>query len=335
MHTIVYQKLLINLSVLSAAHVIGCLRKLLCGYVLHSIIADAHKDSLHASPNQITNELRKRLWIVGMKTKVKSIVSKCLACRRFHARPGEQQMAPLPSSRVALSQNPFTVAGSDLFGPMMIKIGRSQHKRYVCIFVCHSSRAVHLEVLHSLNTDSYIGGFRRFVARRGHVDRLVLDQGTNQRGASRELDQAIRQWNASELGRRFHQFGTESSHAAGATERIIRIIRSHLRHVLNEQVLSEESFQTLVVECESIANFRPLTAASENADDFRAICPNDLLLVRPSQSLPPWNFPEDVRFVRQWKQVQGLANSFWKRLRDSYLPLLQKRQKWLQSRRSS
>jgi len=101
-----------------------------------------------------------------------------------------------------------------------------------------------------------------------------------------------------------------SSHAAGAMERIIRIIRSHLRHVLNEQVLSEESFQTLVVECESIANFRPLTAASENVDDFRAICPNDLLLVRPSQSLPPGNFPEDVRFVRQWKQVQGLANSF-------------------------
>ena len=183
---------------------------------------------------------------------------------------------------------------------------------------------------------SYIGGFRRFVARRGHVDRLVLDQGTNQRGASRELDQAIRQWNASELGRRFHQFGTEfdflppkSSHAAGATERIIRIIRSHLRHVLNEQILSEESFQTLVIECESIANFHPLTAASENVDDFRAICPNDLLLVRPSQSLPPGNFPEDVRFVRQWKQVQGLANSFWKRL-----PLLQRRQKWLQPRRN-
>jgi len=80
----------------------------------------------------------------------------------------------------------------------------------------------------------------------------------------------------------------------------------------------------LLVECESIANFRPLMAASENVDDLRAICPNDLLLVRPSQSLPPGNFPEDVRFVRQWKQVQGLANSFWKRLRD--LPLLQKRQ---------
>jgi len=68
-------------------------------HVTDLIIADAHKDSLHASPNQITNELRKRLWIVGMKTKVKSSISKCLACRRYHALASNKWLrCPRPES---------------------------------------------------------------------------------------------------------------------------------------------------------------------------------------------------------------------------------------------
>ena len=222
--------------------------------------------------------------------------------------------------------------------------GQRREKRYIALFVCHSSRAVHLEVLHSLTTDSYINGFMRFIARRGEVKQLVLDQGTNLRGSERELTKALREWNEADVEKKFQQIGTEfrflppkASMAAGATERIVRSLRSHLRHVLDRQVLGEEVFQTVVTECEKILNHRPLIAASDDVEDCRALTPCDLLHARPGSGLPPGLFGDDdsvvVRFQRQWKQVQVVANSFWKRFRSEYLPLLHQRQKWLKPRR--
>ena len=82
-------------------------------------------------------------------------------------------------------------------------------------------------------------------------------------------------------------------------------------------------------------NNRPLTAASEDIDNCRALCPNDLLLIRPCSGLPPGVDPDGpTRFQRQWRQVQVLANTFWRRFQKEYIPLLQKRQKWLKPRRN-
>jgi len=159
------------------------------------------------------------------------------------------------------------------------------------------------------------------------------------RGASCAIIEALKGWNESELGKRFFQLGTEfafmapkSSHALGSTERCVRLMRRHLRHVLDQQVLGEEAFHTVVVECESIVNSRPLVAATSDESDYRSLTPNDLLLLRPDPGLPPRIFPAEpanVRLRRQWHQVQILANSFWKRFRADYLQTLHARQKWL------
>ena len=296
-----------------------------------------HRDSLHASVSQIVNELRKRYWIQGLRREVQRLVGKCLECKRFHARPGQQIMADLPPTRVDVSSTPFQTAGSDIFGPFSVNVNRSKHKRWIAVFGCHTTRAVHCEVLHSLTTDSYINAYRRFISRRGKVDKLVLDQGTNLRGADRELAKSIAEWNQSQLGQQFAQVGTEfkflppkASHQAGATERIIRLLRRHLRHVLDEQTLTDEVLLTLIIECENIVNSRPLSPVSQDVEDFRSITPNDLLNVRPHQGLPPGVFPDHgtVRLQRQWRQVQMLVNAFWRRFRSDYLPTLQARQKW-------
>ncbi len=72
-------------------------------------------------------------------------------------------MADLPSDRVTANDPPFTSVGVDYFGPAQVKQGRSHVKRYGCIFTCMDTRAVHIEMAHSLNTDS----IRRFISLRG------------------------------------------------------------------------------------------------------------------------------------------------------------------------
>ena len=108
-----------------------------------------------------------------------------------NARPGEQIMAPLPSARVAPTDPPFTHVGVDYFGSLFVKQGRSQVKRYGCLFTCLTMRAVHIEVVHRLEADSFICAYQRFVSRRGKPKEIHSDNGTNFTGAERELREAL------------------------------------------------------------------------------------------------------------------------------------------------
>ena len=71
-------------------------------------------------------------------------------------------MADLPADRVSVDSPPFTDVGVDFFGPFVVKRGRTEVKRYGCIFTCLSVRAVHIEVTNSLDTSSFVN--TRFTA---------------------------------------------------------------------------------------------------------------------------------------------------------------------------
>jgi hypothetical protein len=93
-------------------------------------------------------------------------------------------MADLPKERLEASP-PFTYSAVDYFGPWYIKQGRKEIKRYGVLFTCMSSRAIHLEVSETLETDSFLNAYRRFVCRRGPIRQLRCDCGTNFVGATK------------------------------------------------------------------------------------------------------------------------------------------------------
>ena len=92
-------------------------------------------------------------------------------------------MADLPRPKVTPDQPPFTCVGIDYFGTFLVRQKRSLLKRYGAIFTCLALRAVHLEISHTLDTDSFILALRRFIARRGQVKEIRSDNGTNFTGA--------------------------------------------------------------------------------------------------------------------------------------------------------
>ena len=46
-----------------------------------------------------------------------------------------------------------------------------------------NSHAVHIEVTHSLDTDSFMQALRQMIARRGNIRNIYLDNGSNFIGA--------------------------------------------------------------------------------------------------------------------------------------------------------
>jgi len=115
------------------------------------------------------NELRASgYWIVSGNAMVRQFISKCVTCRHLRGNQGEQKMADLPKSRTEPAP-PFTYCGVDFFGPWHVQRGRAVVKRYGALFTYLASRAVHIEVADSMETDSFINALRRFICRRGPV----------------------------------------------------------------------------------------------------------------------------------------------------------------------
>ena len=76
----------------------------------------------------------------------------------------------------------------DFAGSFVVELTRKvTAKRYLCLFTCASTRAVHLEIAYSLDTASFLNAFSRMVARHGKLEVMISDNGTNFTSAEREL----------------------------------------------------------------------------------------------------------------------------------------------------
>ena len=309
------------------------------------IIRDIHQKVGHGGRERVLARLREKWWVIHANALTRRLLKQCTYCRRKFGSTLSQQMADLPVDRVSPNLPPFTNTGIDFFGPIPVKQGRSTVKRYGALFTCLVTRAVHIEMSVSLNTDAFINTLRRFIARRGQVKVIRSDNGTNFVGAERELRRAISQWNSAQISSfllqkdidwRFNVPG--ASHHGGSWERLIRSTRRVLSGIVREQTLTDDSLTTLFAEVEAILNSRPLTRSSSDPTDLTCLSPNHLLLLRECPSLPPGVFSKEDHYVRcRWRQVQYMSDLFWKRwIREwvMYLPFLQERQKWLFPERS-
>ncbi|PFX14229.1 hypothetical protein AWC38_SpisGene21626 [Stylophora pistillata] len=262
--------------------------------------------------------LKKSYWIIKGRVAMRRVVNHCFSCRRRQAPSGAQKMADLPADRVTPDKPPFSFVGVDSFGPFWVKRARSQVKRYGVLFTCLGTRAIHLKVAQSMDTDSFVNSLRRFNARRGIPEVMRSENRSNFVSGNKELREPISEWNESRIHEFFLQrnikwlFNPPSgSHFGGIWERCIRTVRKTLLALVKEQPLDDEWLTTLMCEVESVINGRSITKSSGDLSESEALTPNHLLLLRSGPNLPPGVFSKEDGYSRgRLRQAQYMTTYF-------------------------
>ncbi|XP_070070209.1 uncharacterized protein [Drosophila takahashii] len=195
-----------------------------------------------------------KLERLRLRALVKEIIKNCPVCCIMRAQPSPPMMGILPKERLSPYTLPFTFTGVDYFGPIEVANWYSLYLR------------THL-----------------FTARRGVPLKLLSDNGTNFRGASRVLAQEIERISTSAVERKYSELSFSfippgSPHMGGCWERMVRSKKSILTEILSNAGLREEVLRTALADVECTLNSRPFTYIPLESENLEALTPNHFLV---------------------------------------------------------
>ncbi|GFT76163.1 integrase catalytic domain-containing protein [Trichonephila clavipes] len=257
-----------------------------------------HQQNCHAGTQILLGILRERFWIVRSRRVVRKIVRSCIRCKRYKCKSPNSEPVSLPGDRVN-DAAVFEVVGVDLAGPLYVKGGQ---KSWIVLFTCATYRAVHLELTSSLSTDAFLLSLRRFIAGRGRPRVIYSDNGTNFRGAHGELsgidwEKVLKLATIQRIIWKFNP--PTAAWRGGWWERLVRVLKELLRRTLGNAILTTEELQTVLCDCESVSNSRPLTYLSENSDDLVPLSPAMFLVENRNLDVPDIDYRDTVNLRKR------------------------------------
>ena len=248
-------------------------------HVTKLIVRKHHEVNNHAAgTNHLLSIISNKYWILNAREEIREMEKECGKCARRKAKNAGQKMAPLPDIRLKLPLRAFDRVSVDFAGPFITKQGRGKRreKRYLCLFTCLVTRAVHLEMAYGLDTDSFINAFYRMVNRRGLPSEVLSDNGTYLVGAVNELKGLIKNIHESDVTQRTsHQYVTwyfnppAAPHFGGVHESMIKSAKRAVYAILKGADVNDEELMTALTGAEALINSRPLTYQSAHPQDHR------------------------------------------------------------------
>lgn len=310
------------------------------------IIDDSHIKTLHGGLAQTLAHIRRQFWIVRAKNAVKSAIQKCITCFRFKKENRIQLMGNLPEYRLQISP-PFTNVGIDFAGPIQTRPAKIRGKAavtlksYIAVFVCMSTRAMHIELVSELSTNAFLAALSRFTSRRGLCSNIFSDCGTNFEGANNVLQENVNAFlsentdlltNLATQNIKWNFIPPGAPHFGGIWEAGVKSVKGHLRRILGSHILTFEEVSTILAKIESSLNSRPLCPMTENPDDLEVLTPGHFLILRAPLA-PPQPDLTDVKIstLNRWQHIEKLHQDFWNIWRSEHLSRLQQRPKWLKT----
>ena len=307
--------------------------------VTRLIVKSYHDRSNHsAGTNHTLSLLSSRFWVMQAREEIREMDRQCNECRRRRAKAAKQVMAPLPRIRLKLPLRAFARTAVDFAGPFITVQGRGRQrtKRYLCLFTCLLSRAVHLEMAYGLDTDSFLNAFYRMVNRRGLPEEMISDNGSNFVGAERELRELVLQLDQDKIVKSVANKGVKwnfnpplAPHFGGVHETMIKAAKRATYAILGNADVTDEELMTAFTGAEALINSRPLTYQSASPSDEVPLRPNHFLFGQVGGQFAPESVDSSQFNPRKrWRRIQELVRHFWHRWLREWLPTLNRRTKW-------
>lgn len=309
--------------------------------LLSLIIKHHHLRTLHAGTQLTLASLRNEFWILRSRATVRSVLHQCIQCTRERADIPGELMGDLPEARVNRTVRAFIHTGVDYAGPIAIRTapgrGHKSQKAYIAVFVCLTTKAIHLELVSDYSSTTFIAAYHRFVSRRGLPKSMYSDNGTTFHGADRELSEAhakaIRNSDFRDRlatdGTAWHFLPPASPHFGGLWEAGVRSVKHHLKRCIGLHTFTFEEMTTLLCRIEACLNSRPIAPISDSLDDYNALTPGHFLvgtaLIAPAT---PSVLDLSENRLSRWQTIQRITEVFWRSWSSDYLHALQQRPKW-------
>lgn len=313
------------------------------------IIVHAHKSTLHGGLTETLAYVRRQYWILKARIAVQYVIRRCVICARLKNETQTQLMRDLPRARLDMNP-PFTNVGVDYAGPILTRVtnlrGRTTPttKGYIAVFVCMTTKAIHVEFVSDLSTSAFLAAFRRFISRRGLCSNLYSDCGTNFIGASNTFEREIHESlsEKSEItstlisqGIQWHFIPPGAPHFGGIWEAGVKSIKHHLRRIVGKNILTFEEITTTLTQIEACLNSRPLIPMSDDPENLDYLTPGHFLVGRALLSTPQADLTStNLNLLDRWNLIQKFQQDFWNSWRSEYLSRLQQRPKWLNPERN-
>ena len=288
------------------------------------LVQQLHCDKLHGGVGLTMAAVRERYWVPKLRSLTKAIRSKCNGCKRFRATAAAIP-APglLPEDRTTVG-TAFEVIGTDFAGPIRFRqTQKKEGKAYLGIFTCSLSRAVHLELLPSLETTNFISCLKRLIARRGRPRVIYSDNG----GTFIKTERWLRQLRNDErlqglLADYDITWKFNLSRApwwGGQFERLIGVVKSAMYKVIGGASLTWPELSEVLLDVETHINRRPLSYVEDHVE-LPTLTPSTFLFQRTNQ-LPEeetWRIKEqDLR--KRAKYLRTCKEQLWRRWQREYL----------------
>uniref|UniRef100_A0A0K8S8Z1 Integrase catalytic domain-containing protein n=2 Tax=Lygus hesperus TaxID=30085 RepID=A0A0K8S8Z1_LYGHE len=311
---------------------------------LSNLIVDHfHRIYLHPGPSLLQALVQLEYWIPSARRLIRQRIFNCQRCYRLKAKSFIPKMADLPSYRVR-AERAFKRTGLDFAGPFLMKeSGRRKallSKVYLCIFVCMTTKAIHLEVVTSLTADAFLATLDRFVSLRGLPSDLYSDCGSNFVSAAGKLKEWYK-WYVSEntqeelaerltpLQIKWHFNPPRAPHFGGIWEAGVKSAKSLMLRTVGDAVLTYEEFATLFAKIGAVLNSRPICPLSNDPSECEYLSPGHFLIGEALLAVPePTLLDVTLNRLDRWQLVKRMTQFFWDRWHREYLSTLQSRVKW-------
>ncbi|XP_057339521.1 uncharacterized protein LOC130677020 [Microplitis mediator] len=303
-------------------------------HITRTIIREEHVRLNHAGTQATLYSLRQVYWPLNSRNTTRKIIHKCLKCFRAKPKLADHVMGDLPSYRVSQSR-PFLHVGVDYCGPLYMKERRHRNRQklkvYVAVYVCMSTKAVHLELVTDLTTEAFIASLKRFFARRGKSTDIYSDNGTNFVGNSRELNELYTLLHSTEhkttmqhymLQQKinWHFIPPRAPHFGGLWEAAVKSFKKHFVRTVGDTPLTYDQLETYIVEIEAILNSRPISPLSSDPNDILPLTPGHFLIGGPLTTFPQVDFTDTKsNRLSAWQHAQQMKQHFWQRWYKEYL----------------